>query len=106
MVRVPRPRIGRVVRCGASLAGALALLLVPSAPRSLAAADPPSAASDGSDFVETLDVEVVNVDVVVTDRSGNLLDGLTAADFEIYEDGERRDLSNFFAFDEGRMVSD
>ncbi|HEX8252515.1 MAG TPA: VWA domain-containing protein [Thermoanaerobaculia bacterium] len=44
---------------------------------------------------ETIEVSLVNVDVVVTDRAGNRVHGLTAADFEIREDGELQPITNF-----------
>ena len=44
---------------------------------------------------ETIDVSIVNVDVVVTDRAGNRVRGLTKDDFEIYENGVKQPVSNF-----------
>jgi VWFA-related protein len=44
---------------------------------------------------ETIDVSIVNVDVFVTDRQGNRVRGLTAADFEIRENGKVQPISNF-----------
>jgi VWFA-related protein len=44
---------------------------------------------------ETVDVSIVNVDVVVTDRAGNRIRGLTSADFELRDDGRVVPLSNF-----------
>jgi hypothetical protein len=38
--------------------------------------------------VESVQVNVVNVDVLVTDRDGRPVTGLTAADFTLYEDGK------------------
>ncbi|MFQ5351091.1 MAG: VWA domain-containing protein, partial [Thermoanaerobaculia bacterium] len=48
-----------------------------------------------SGFLESLDVRVVNVEVYVTDRQGNPLEGLTAEDFTLLEDGKKVRLSNF-----------
>jgi VWFA-related protein len=42
-----------------------------------------------------VDVNVVNVDVTVTDRSGKPVMDLTRADFDIFEDGKLMTLSNF-----------
>lgn len=39
--------------------------------------------------------DVVSVDVVVRDREGNLVRGLTAADFEIHEDGKPQEIVGF-----------
>jgi len=54
-------------------------------------------------LVEEINVEVVNVDVVVTDGKGRPVTGLTADDFEIYEDGKPRAVSNFFSFRNGEL---
>jgi len=42
-----------------------------------------------------VDVNVVNVDVTVTDRSGKPVMNLTRGDFEIFEDGKPMPISNF-----------
>ena len=39
--------------------------------------------------------EVVSIDVVVRDRDGNIVRGLTQADFEVREDGRPQELLNF-----------
>ncbi|HYO76195.1 MAG TPA: VWA domain-containing protein [Thermoanaerobaculia bacterium] len=44
---------------------------------------------------ETIEVSLVNVDVFVTDRDGNRVRGLTAADFEIREGGRLQPITNF-----------
>ncbi len=49
---------------------------------------------------EVIDVQVVNVEVVVTDSAGRPIDGLTEDDFTLYEDGIPIALSNFYAFPE------
>lgn len=54
-------------------------------------------------LVEEISVEVVNVDVVVTDDAGRPVTGLSAEDFVIYEDGEPRPVSNFFSFRNGEL---
>jgi VWFA-related protein len=47
-------------------------------------------------LVETIEVHVVNVDVVVTDREGNRIRGLTKDDFELYEDKRPQTITNFY----------
>ncbi|HYO79012.1 MAG TPA: VWA domain-containing protein [Thermoanaerobaculia bacterium] len=42
-----------------------------------------------------IEVSLVNVDVIVTDRAGNHVRGLTAGDFELYESGELQPITNF-----------
>jgi VWFA-related protein len=44
---------------------------------------------------ETIDVSIVNCDVVVTDRAGHRVHGLTLDDFEIREDGSPQAITNF-----------
>ena len=44
---------------------------------------------------ETIEVSIVNVDVVVTDRKGARITGLTAEDFEVREAGKVQPISNF-----------
>ncbi|HVS31840.1 MAG TPA: VWA domain-containing protein [Thermoanaerobaculia bacterium] len=46
-------------------------------------------------ITETLDVTIVNLDVVVTDRNGNRVHGLTAEDFEVFENGLKQPVTNF-----------
>ena len=46
-------------------------------------------------FGETVDVQLINVEVWVTDRDGNPVAGLGAEDFEVREDGEVVELTNF-----------
>ena len=54
-------------------------------------------------FVDTLDVRVINVDVIVTDRSGNSITDLQQDDFELEVDGKRMPISNFYAESGGRV---
>jgi len=70
----------------------LAAALLAAAP---AAAQPPSE-EPSSLFIERVDVNVVNVEVFVTDRDGNHVIGLERDDFEIVEDGEPVEISNFY----------
>ena len=47
-------------------------------------------------FVESVDVRVVEVDVVVTDRKGRPAKGLSREDFELYVDGQPVEITNFY----------
>ncbi len=82
-------------RGGAQVPRILAALL-------LAAAVPASAQQDDlpAVFTETIDVRVVNIEVVVTDRKGNRVHGLEASDFEVLVDGEPMPISYFTEIDE------
>src|SRR6185295_13063464 len=68
--------------------GLLAALAVP-----LLAQEPPPEDS----FAEAVEVSVVNLDVFVTDKKGQPLNGLKREDFEVYEDGKPVEISNFYA---------
>lgn len=48
-------------------------------------------------FVDRVDVNVVNVEVFVTDKSGRRVAGLSPDDFEIFEDERPVEISNFYA---------
>ncbi len=53
-------------------------------------------------FGETVDVRVVNVEVVVTDRRGEIITGLGPEDFELQIDGEPVDIQYFSEINGGR----
>src|SRR5216684_2270923 len=53
-----------------------------------------AATSLAQNLAESIEVRVVNVDVVVRDRAGKPVTGLTKADFEIFENGQRRGITN------------
>ena len=65
---------------------------------------PLAAQDDSSLFFDTVDVHVVNVEVVVTDKDGKPAVGLARDDFEVYEDGKRVEVANFFAVEGRRTV--
>src|SRR5438552_12690897 len=47
-------------------------------------------------LAETIEVHVVNIDVVVTDRAGNPISGLTRDDFDLLENGKPQTITNFY----------
>lgn len=51
-------------------------------------------------FSEVLEVRVTNVDVVVTDKDGKPVRGLTSDDFLLFENGDRKEISNFLEIQE------
>jgi VWFA-related protein len=60
---------------------------------------PPAVPSLG----ETIEVSIVNLDVVVTDKQGNRVQGLSQDDFTILEDGKPQAITNFAEYGaEGR----
>ena len=52
-------------------------------------------ADSGSEFTITVPVNVVPVNVTVTDKSGRFVTDLTAADFKLFEDGKRQRIQSF-----------
>jgi VWFA-related protein len=79
----------------AALAALSSALPTPLPARQAAEADAP--AREG--FGETVSVEIVNVEVWVADRQGRPVTGLTREDFELLEDGEPVEITNFAAYD-------
>jgi VWFA-related protein len=69
----------------------------------LAQQDPPL---DLPKLTETIDIRVVNVDVVVTDRKGMPVTGLKKEDFELYENGQPKAITNFYEVEGARAVSE
>jgi len=65
----------------------------------------PEAPTPSEIFVDTVDVQVVNVEVFVTDKKGNPVTGLTIDDFEILENKRPYEITNFYAIEDGRPVS-
>jgi VWFA-related protein len=47
-------------------------------------------------LVENIDVRVIDFDVIVTDKRGNFVPGLKKEDFEIYENGVPKTITNFY----------
>jgi VWFA-related protein len=47
-------------------------------------------------LVETIEVRVTNVDVVVTDKQGNPVSGLTKDDFQLFENRKPQTITNFY----------
>jgi VWFA-related protein len=52
----------------------------------------------GLAFLDEVQVTVVNIDVFVRDRDGNVVTGLTEEDFRLQQDGQVRNLSHFAAY--------
>ncbi|MEM8932649.1 MAG: VWA domain-containing protein, partial [Acidobacteriota bacterium] len=56
-------------------------------------------------FVERLDVDVINVEVFVTDRDGRRVADLAPDDFELLVDGQPAEISNFYvAYREDKVL--
>ncbi len=65
--------------------------------------DDPLMGAPEASVSEVIDVQVVNVEVVVTNKSGQPIPGLTRDDFTLYEDGRLIELSNFFIFPDSSL---
>ncbi|MCP4656077.1 MAG: VWA domain-containing protein [bacterium] len=57
-------------------------------------------------FGETVHVNVVNVEVYVTDKRGDPVRGLVAADFEVSENRKPMEITNFYAVEGGDRVAE
>lgn len=55
-------------------------------------------------FLESVDVDVVELEVIVTDRKGNPIRGLSRDEFRVFEDGQPVELTNFYAVEGARRV--
>ncbi len=54
------------------------------------------AAQPGETFVDTIDVQVVEIDAVVTDRRSRPVSGLKREDFELFVDWQLVEIANFY----------
>jgi len=52
---------------------------------------------------ERIEVRVAGIDVVVTDRAGNVITGLTKDDFELLENKVPRPIVNFYEANKGLL---
>lgn len=80
-----------------NIAGRIALagLLVIAAAGAFAQTPPP--------LVETMEVRVINLDVIVTDKQGHRVTGLTQNDFEVLDKGRKQPITNFSEIREEAM---
>ncbi len=72
-----------------------ALFLFLSSPMRLVLAQ--SAQAPEESFADEIEVSLVNLEVVVTDKKGKPMAGLTREDFEVYEDGKLVEVTNFYS---------
>ncbi len=85
---------------------AVLLVFASSAPAAPTPAEKPRPADVSGGFIgETVSVNVVNVDVYVTDKKGNRVTGLSSGDFQIFEDGRPMAITNFFSMEGGKVAS-
>ena len=79
----------------------LALLVAAALP---ASAVPAQQEDPAAVFTDVVDVRVVNLEVVVTDREGERVHGLEPSDFELLVDGEPTPIAFFTEIEEGVAV--
>jgi len=90
------------LKCFAMLALFAALSPYPAAPRSSAQSqeqtgkDQKSSEQKGQTVLR-VETELVQIDVVVADKKGNLVRDLRREDFELFEDGKRQPITHFAA---------
>ena len=70
----------------------------------VAAAPAPADEGAASSFTATLDVKVLNFEVVVTDRDGQRVPGLTQADFTLFVDGQEMPVEYFTEVRDAKFV--
>jgi VWFA-related protein len=92
------PAAGQASKAPASLAPAGAAPPAASAPAPVSGLFPERV---DESFVESIEVSVVSIDVVVRDKSGKQVTGLTRDDFALFVDGQKVDISNFYALGGG-----
>jgi len=56
-------------------------------------------------YIETFEVRLHNLDLVVTDRDGKPVSGLTKDDFVVLENGAPQEITNFSVYDDGGRAS-
>lgn len=84
---------------------ACATLLLAAASPAAAWQQPPAEEPPPSLFGEQIEVRVVNVEVVVTDKDGNRVSGLTPADFRLRVDGKEVPVEYFSEVRGGQAVT-
>jgi VWFA-related protein len=56
-------------------------------------------------LTETMDIRVVNVDVVITDKKGKPVTGLTKDDFQLFENAVPKTISNFYEVEGPKAIN-
>jgi VWFA-related protein len=55
----------------------------------------PAPTPPADDAVVKISTDLIQVDVTVTDKNGKVVPGLSASDFELFENGDRQNITNF-----------
>jgi VWFA-related protein len=74
----------------------VALALVVTLATPLTAQKKPAEPAQGSPYFATIDVRLIDFDVVVTDKRGNFVSGLKQDDFEVLENNVPKPITNFY----------
>ncbi len=84
------------------LPAALAALILSPIPAQAQDTADPAGEAPVEDFFDVVEVEIVNVDVFVTDKQGRPVTGLMRDDFVILSDGKPVEITNFYAAEGAR----
>lgn len=88
---------------GAGLLTVALILVVPGLSEAQAGDSAETETPEGL-FFDVTNINVVNVDVYVTDKKGNRVMDLGPDDFEVYENGQKMEITNFYAVSNGRPL--
>ena len=95
----PRPRLVRPDRGEPPAAAGPPDAKPPAVPPAASPKSPPTASGEAQPaagaFTLSVSVRMVQVDAVVRDRSGRMIDNLTRDDFLVFEDGVQQDVQSF-----------
>jgi VWFA-related protein len=98
-------KLGKIATLFGSTAVFLFAVLLAMPPSVGAQEEAEEAVEEDEGFFETVEVNVVNVEVFVTDKKGNPVTGLTVDDFEVYEDKRPIAITNFYAVEDRQPVA-
>src|SRR5829696_1850508 len=84
---------------------AFALLIAATAAVSRAQDARPTPTPDDGDVVK-ISTALIQIDVTVTDKSGKIVTDLRRDEIEIYENGQKQDISNFNFISNVRQVTE
>jgi len=94
-ISVPAPAGASALAVGQAPGAAVSSPPAAAAPSAAVPGASPDVADES--LVESIEVRVVGIDVVVRDRSGKQVTGLTRDDFALLVDGRKTEITNFYA---------
>jgi VWFA-related protein len=94
----------RLLSIAGALLAASAAIAQTSQPAKPPTTAPKTPASPIPPVGESVEVNITNVEVVVTDSKGNRVNDLTKDDFEVYQDGTPQKVVNFYSVGGGKVT--